>query len=541
MINLIMWTMRYIILGILIGCFGGSLSAQSLNSSMGKISYKNSQNVYVKFETTKNINPGDTLYIQKEKAVVPVLIVTNLSSTSCVCKPISDVELVVSMNVIAKIKSVNAIIDPEPEINSVQAENKADSLYGIIDNKTDIGPKKQKISGSIAASSYSNFSSNNSTNSSRYRYLLSLNVRNIKESNFSMESYVSFRHEKDEWNLVQDNIFQALKIYNLSVKYDDKKNQLIFGRKINNKISSIGAVDGIQYERQLKSLSLGLIAGSRPDYTDYSIDFNLPQIAAYVSHTYSAPLGEMQNSFAFVEQMNNMKTDRRFLYFQHSNTLLKNLNLFSTVELDLYKKINGKSENTLSMSSTYISLNYKLLKRLRLTTSYDNRKNIIYYESYKSYINQILEIEACQGLSFQANYYTLNNLSFGIKTGYRFPNANSRESKNIYGYFSYNNIPYVKLSSILAVNYLETSYVNGKILNYNISREFSQGKLYTELGYQWVNYSFFGSETNTIQNIFNASLNWRFYKTFSFTVNYEETFEKTDQYSRLAFQIRKRF
>lgn len=533
--------MKYLFLGLFFGCFAGSLGAQSTTLTTGMISYKSSQNVYVKFESTRNINAGDTLYLKKEDVNIPILIVINLSSTSCVCKPISDIELAISMNVFAINNAIDVIKDTDRVIIPLDLENKEDTLDHKSENKTIVKPEKQKITGSIAATSYSNFSKS-STNTSRFQYLVALNAKNIAESKISAESYISFRHEEDHWDVVQDNIFQALKVYNLSVKYDNNKNtKLTIGRKINNNLSSIGAVDGIQYERKMKSLSLGLIAGSRPDYTDYSFDFNLPQIGAYISHTYTDSVGEMQNSFAIVEQMNTTKTDRRFAYFQHSSTLLKNLFLFGTVEVDLYKKMNNVPENTFSISSTYLSLNYRLFKRLSLAGSYDNRKNVIYYETYKSYINQVIDIEARQGFSFQANYYTMNNLSIGMRTGYRFSNKNSKESKNLYGYVSYNNIPIVKISSTLSANYLEASYVNGKILNLNFSRDFFQGKLFTDLGYQWVNYSFWGSEMVMIQNIVNLSANWRFYKNLSFTVNYEKTFEKSEPYSRMVFQIRKRF
>jgi len=92
-----------------------------------------------------------------------------------------------------------------------------------------------------------------------------------------------------------------------------------------------------------------------------------------------------------------------------------------------------------------------------------------------------------------------------------------------------------------AFNYLEASYVKGKILNLNISRDFIQGDLYLDCGYQLVDYSYVGAESTSLQNIINLSVNWRFLKTTSLSVNYERTFEKLDQYSRLTFQIRKRF
>ena len=401
---------------------------------------------------------------------------------------------------------------------------------------------KQKISGSISATSYSNFSNITDTNSTRFQYRFSLNARNIGNSKFSVESYTSFQHETDKWNLVQENIFRALKVYNLSVKYDNNKNtQLVLGRKINPKISSMGAIDGIQYEARLKNIFIGTIAGFRPNHSDYSFDFHLPQFGIYTGHNFSNSNGEMQNSFALIEQMNTSKTDRRFAYYQHSNSLIKNLFCFGSVEIELYKNINDTAENTFDLASTYLLLQYKLFKKLTLSTSYDNRKNVIYYETYKSYINQMLEIESRQGLSFQATYYPFNNLSIGVKTGYRFPNQNSKESKNVYGYISYNNIPAVKLSVTAAFNYLETSYVNGKILNLNLSRDFFNGKLYIDCGYQMVDYSYPGTETTTLQNIINFNLNWQVYKNISLSVNYEKTFEKQDQYSRLSFQIRQRF
>jgi hypothetical protein len=315
----------------------------------------------------------------------------------------------------------------------------------------------------------------------------------------------------------------------------------VLGRKINPNLSSIGAIDGLQYEARINNTSLGIIVGSRPNYTDYSFDFNLLQFGLYAGHKFYNSTGEMQNSFAVVEQMNSMKTDRRFAYFQHSNSLIKNLYFFGTIEFDLYKNIDNSPQNTINLSNAYVVINYKLLKKITLSGSYDNRKNIIYYESYKSFINQILEIEARQGLSFQASYYDQKNLSFGAKAGYRFPNKNSKETINLYGFVSYYNIPVIKSNAIVSVNYIETSYVNGKILNLNISRDFLQGAFYLDIGYQLVDYSYVGNETSALQNVINMNISWNLPKGISISANYETTLEKQVQNNRLNLQLRKRF
>ena len=52
----------------------------------GNISYLTSQNVYVKFQSTRGIKTGDTLLIDQNGKPTPALVVRSLSSMSCVCE-----------------------------------------------------------------------------------------------------------------------------------------------------------------------------------------------------------------------------------------------------------------------------------------------------------------------------------------------------------------------------------------------------------------------------------------------------------------------
>ena len=79
----------------------------------GTISYKNTQNIYVKFKSTEFIKVDDTIFIQVQNQYVPALIVKHISSISCVCTPITDEELNIIIettkkcldNQLAKVKS----------------------------------------------------------------------------------------------------------------------------------------------------------------------------------------------------------------------------------------------------------------------------------------------------------------------------------------------------------------------------------------------------------------------------------------------------
>ena len=73
--------------------FAIAFSLQGQDTEMlkkGRVSYISSQNVYVKFESTESINIGDTLFTNKKGQLMPLLVVDNKSSISCVCTPISS-------------------------------------------------------------------------------------------------------------------------------------------------------------------------------------------------------------------------------------------------------------------------------------------------------------------------------------------------------------------------------------------------------------------------------------------------------------------
>ena len=83
--------MRHLLLTLLLACGILSVGAQVATDTLGgEVTYRTSQNIYVKFQSTKQISIGDTLFLAKNGVIIPALIVNNLSSTSCVGTPLTD-------------------------------------------------------------------------------------------------------------------------------------------------------------------------------------------------------------------------------------------------------------------------------------------------------------------------------------------------------------------------------------------------------------------------------------------------------------------
>jgi hypothetical protein len=539
--------MRLILPIILIMFSGFILEGQTIiQPEEGAVSFVTSQNVYVKFKSTENIAAGDTLYISQAGVQVPALVVTNLSSISCVCIPIISKQFAVSDKLFTrqKIKALPELKAKEnPKQPVIVTPPATTSVIPAIDSAA-LHKPQQDISGRLSLSSYTDLSNTAAGNSQRMRYTFSLNARNISNTKLSAETYISFVHKSGEWSKVKSDIWNALKIYDLALVYEFNDHyRLWFGRRINPKISNMGALDGLQFEMKFGSVSIGVLAGSRPDYTDYSLNVNLIQYGAYISHDYTGKKGNMQSSLAFVEQMNHSATDRRFAYLQHSNTLVKNLNFFGTVEVDLYKydTLNKKPANTFNLTNLYLSLRWRVIKQLSLTGSYSARQNVIYYETYKSILEQIINPEVLQGYMFSIISSPIKYLSVGARAGYRYRKSDPKPSKNIYVYATYSRIPVLEISATLSATLLETSYISGRIYSLTISRDLVQGRFFAGLGYHYVDYHYFSTDSKIPQNMAECNLNWIIYKKLSLSLNYEGTFEKISHFNRLYINVTQRF
>jgi hypothetical protein len=182
-----------------------------------------------------------------------------------------------------------------------------------------------------------------------------------------------------------------------------------------------------------------------------------------------------------------------------------------------------------------------VIKRLSFTVSYSSRQNIIYYETYKNILEQVLDYEALQGFMFQVNYNPIKFLTVGVKTGYRYRKSDPKPSKNLYGYVTYSRIPVINASATASVTLLETSYISGKIYSLGLSRDLLRGKLSGGLGYRYVNYKYFNTNSSIPQNMAEVNLNWIIYKKLCLSANYEGTFEKKNHFNRLYLNLTQRF
>lgn len=507
----------------------------------GTISYISANNVYVKFVSTTGIQDGDTLYARIGDKTIASLLVLSSSSLSCLCKPIGEVILKTGDKIwaIPKIQTTAPTIEKQgPEISDKDIGEQA--LASNIEKK-DSGQRESEFSGRLSVASYSMFSGTGS-DSYRMRYTLSTSASNISGSKLSSESYIIFTHKINEWNVVSQNIFDALKIYSLAVKYEINRSLTArAGRIINPRIANMGSYDGLEFGVTFGKMNAGIFAGTSPDPADYGFNLNLLRYGIWAGHSLTMNNGYAHSSVAFYDQLYFGKTDRRVVYFQHTNTIIRNLTLFTSLELDLFKLENDQPVSMIDLTSFYLSLNFRASPKISVSGTYDNRKNVIYYETFRNYADEVLQQSVRQGLRFRVNYKPLRVLALGITAGTRQKEGDFRATNTLNGSATLTNLPAINATLNLTASILQTNYLDGQIYGARLSKYFLEDKLSTSASYRYVNFDYLNAFTNLVQHIGEIDLSYRVTKKVFISLNLESTFQKDDLFNRLYLNLRRSF
>ncbi len=523
--------------------FTMTLSAQTI--SEGEVSFVTSGNVYVRFSNTDNINENDTLSFLVEGIYKSCLIVKQKSSSSCVCTQINDCEFKKGDKIFFEEKAVFNI--EQEVVNEIEVEAEEPTIYREENSfNDDVIPrvkklKLQKINARLSAATYSSIDENDNRNRAMMRF--SMNAFNINDSKWSFETYTNYRHEFSSDTSFSARSNKQFRIYNAALSYDlDSLSRITLGRKVNRKMSSIGAIDGLQLDKSFGDFYTGLVVGFRPDHTRFDLNTNLLEYGLYVGKDIRSQNVNGQITIGVLEQKNNGFTDRRYTYAQFNTSLFRKLNVFTSAEMDLYSKVNEIAEFKPRLTNLYVSLNYRFSRKISLMVSYDARRNIIFYETFQTEIERLLaDDEAREGIRTRLSFRPFRFVYLGLSYSKRFQSGSSNKFDNINGFVSFSKIPVIGGRVSLTYNLNKSSYLESKIYSVRYNRSLVPRKLDFNFYFRYVDYLYLNYENTLQQQFFGSGLSYRISKSLSLSL-----FGELSQYSdrnrmRLNTKLIKRF
>jgi hypothetical protein len=529
---------------ILVFSFNMSSAKTFVSKKQGKISFITSQNIYLRFDNTDGISVGDTAFFYKDKKYVPVMVIQFLSSGSCSGKKIGNINLKVGDKVFvwSKIDETKTLTlenaGDEKDTNLV----KDTTQLKIKRSKIFISPHRSNFYGSFTANSFSGFANYaNSVGTQSWWYSLNLNAENIGGTSIYFSNYMNFAYLTSQWSNIKSNVFNNVKIYDLAIGYKVSKFSIWLGRHMNNNISSVGPVDGLQIEKGFGNFSFGGVAGSRPDFLHMGLNSNLFEYGAYINRSDTINNRQMKSTVAIFQQSNHGKTDRRFLYFQHNNNIINNLYLFFSSEVDLFKLQNNKAKSDFSLTSLYLSTQYTPVRPLTINLSYDARRSVIYYQTFRSLYDSLFENQLRQGLRLSFFIRPLAGTFVNLGGGYSFQKGDIKPSRNLNISITQSGIPWLDISASLTFNRIFSNYLSGTVYGITLTKYIPFNFTSISAGISKLSYRFGGLSTNLDQKIATVQISTKLINKIFFNLYYEGEFEGKTTYGRFMCGINYRF
>ena len=504
-------------------------------SISGTVSFVTSNNVYVKFDDTRDIEIGKSLLL----AGTDCLRVTDKSSTSVVSVVLNN--CAVKTGVVVTYIIVVTEIEPGTEPSITEPDDEVLPAEVIVPTTLDTEKESiytENIRGRVSLASYNTFSDLREDRH-QFRTRFSLNANHLGDSKFSIESYLTYRNiitPADSRYNGRTNIFN---IYNLNVRYDATPSlSVTAGRKINQKASTVGAIDGVQVEKYFGNFYVGAMGGYRPDFQDYGFNSDLLQYGGYFGIQSNSQDFYSETTLGAMEQTNSGATDRRYIFFQHFSTIASDLSLFGSAEMDIF----GNTGNETRLTNLYLSARYRISRAANIMVSYDSRKRIIYYETFQTEIEQLLNDDlARQGFRTRINVRPAKILWLGLSYSRRFRSDNQNKSDNFYAYATVSRIPHLGGRINISYNMNSSNYLSSNIYSIRYSREFFENKLGTEVYFRRADYTYDYNIDDQGLNYIGATLNYRISRTWQLSFSGELSQADVENNYRFYTRLTKRF
>lgn len=531
--------MKYILVLCL---FCGLTFSQELPKHLvgGDVSYISSQYIYIHFENTNGLAAGDTLFVRNNSSYSPVAVISYLSQKSVAAAALPEKQTALKIGsqiygyAAQRAKQETVVI---PDTRAKQSPRPVQTSGIPVAPKNDFA-----LSGRVSVSSASDYAASSSFNSQQWRSTITLHGDNFLVPGLSFSDYQIISVRGNEWGEFSANPFNKMRFYDLALSADiEASSKIWIGRHLNTHMANVGAIDGVQFERTTSSFSYGAFVGSRPSFSDYGFDAKLFQFGGYISERAEfSEARQMENTCALFNQTNNMKIDRRFVYLQHSDNLAQKVTLFASSEIDLFSVESGTRKYTPSLTSLYSSLRVDPFSELSISLSYDARKNVIYYETFHSFLDSLFSNEMRQGFRWNIYARCFPKIAVSVFGGIQTQANDPKPTQNYGGNIYFSEVPFIAAQASINGTYLNGSYVNGYTINADLSKNVLT-ELYLSVGARTFQYKYLSTDQKYSQQGIYSSCSLVLAPKLTLSFNYEGTFEQSGNGSRIYVDISQRF
>ena len=367
---------RALALCFLLGLAG--LPATAADSAEASITYLTGSSVYVDAGSDDGLRPGDRLSVDREGETVATLEVTEVSSR----------------------RSVNAVVEGDATLkvgDQVRFEAKPRAAVttapaATADSGTSAPAARRRTGGGLAGSGIHGRvgvrflgirdQSGYGADVSQPGIDLRLDGPNIAGSDFGLAVDVRTRRNSQTLAGREEVTETRSRVYRLAASWQAFGSpwQVVLGRQISPDLAMVSTFDGLSARYVKPRWSVGGFTGTQPDAADFGYSSNVREHGAYFQYR-NAPQTPKYWSITtgLVASYFEGEINREFLYVQGRYSA-KKLSFYGTTEIDFNRDWKEEAgEDSLSLTSGFFSVHYRVSKAVTLRGGFDDRRNVRLY------------------------------------------------------------------------------------------------------------------------------------------------------------------
>ena len=456
--------------------FCDTLPAQDENIVSGKISYISTENIYVDKGKKSGLSIGDTLNVKRDGEIIANLKILYVAEHSASCAVLYQKEnLHIGDQVDFLLKR---IISEKSDLTVVPIGRPTQE-----NNRKKVSSKPfARISGGLSLQwmHYKDQSGNNLNFNQptvqfnlrakelwgkKYFFVIKMRLR----KNARAKSYRPGIQE-EEWRN---------RIYSFYFSYEDDSSPINFriGRILTPNLRGVGFLDGLQLQHNIsKDFNWGAYAGLQSSWQFATAEDSLKKYGLFISYkSGDFNSNRFTGTVAYNAVYHEQTVSRENFYIQSSFYSHDKLSIYQSMEIDMNTSWRREKENQfISLTSFYLSAQYKFSNAVRSGISYDNRKNFYRYET-REISEDFYDLAFRHGLSADLSLTLPQDYSTSIRLS-----AKKREGDSEATYIGRlslkkRNIIYHYLDMNINFNGYINYYTKGWIPSINISKQIPGG------------------------------------------------------------------
>jgi len=370
------------ILSLSLLCGIASLTTASDSENAARVTYLTGSSVYIDAGRDAGLEEGDQLEVVREGVTVATLKVTYLSSRRASCAVVegSGTLQVGDSVVLPSGQATEEGSGYTPK--STVAERGGFSYETLPKRRT----RKRPIRGRVGVR-YLSVKDRTGNGGTFSQPAMDLRLDGKGIAGGTLDLAADMRTRRTYRTMSDGNTVRAgqTRAYRLAMAWHDQdlRQRLTIGRQFSPSLASVSIFDGVMVDFNRKGWSAGLFSGTQPDPVDFSYSSEIREHGAYFQwHSKSRSSRPWSVTTGAVGSYQQGTVNREFFYVQGLYTGPR-LAAYWTQEVDYNRDWKQEAgESTLSPTSSFLNLRYRVGKNFNIRAGFDNRRHIRLYRDF---------------------------------------------------------------------------------------------------------------------------------------------------------------